>query len=123
MKRRIARWRGIVPLLLLLVLLAAGYLLFADRIVRGTVEESGTELLGTQVDVASLRILEGETAVELRGLEVADPFDRNRNALSAAAIRVVFEPRALLEKKLVITELVIAGAGVGTARRRPARPA
>ena len=123
MKRRIARWRGIIPLLLLLALLVAGYLLFADPIARDTVEETATEFLGTQVDVGSLRILERETAIELTGLEVADPFDRNRNAVSAAAIRMVFEPRALLEKKLVITELAIAGGGVGTRRARPARPA
>ncbi len=123
MKPRVARWRGIIPLLLLLLGLAVGYLLFADRILRDTVEETATKVLGTQVDVGSLRILEGETAIELTGLEVADPFDRSRNALSAAALRVVFEPRALLEKKVVITELLVAGAGVGTARSRPARPA
>ncbi|HSE27604.1 MAG TPA: hypothetical protein VLA95_05200 [Gemmatimonadales bacterium] len=123
MKQRLARWRGIIPLFLLLVLLGVGYVLFADRIARDTVEETATEFLGTQVDLGSLRILERETAIELTGLEVADPFDRNRNALSAAAIRVVFEPKALLEKKLVITELAVAGAGVGTRRDRPARAA
>ena len=123
MKRRIARWRGIIPLLLLLALLVVGYLLFADPIARDTVEETATEFLGTEVDIGSLHILERETAIELTGLEIADPFDRNRNAMSAAAVRMVFEPRALLEKKLVITELAIAGAGVGTRRARPSRPA
>ena len=122
-RRKVARWKGIIPLLLFLVLLVIGYLLFADTIARNTAEESATELLGTQVDIGSLHILEGDAAIELTGLEVADPFDRNRNALSAQAIRVVLEPKALLEKKLVITDLAIAGVGLGTARSRPARPA
>ncbi|MGH7719002.1 MAG: hypothetical protein ACREON_09200, partial [Gemmatimonadaceae bacterium] len=116
------RWRGIIPLALLLLLIAIGYLLFADRFAEQTAEEVATELLGTQVDLASLRIREAETTVELRGLEIADPFDRMRNLLEASGISVELEPLPLLEKKYVVRRLSIRGVRTGTRRSRPARP-
>lgn len=120
-KGGVFRWRGIIPLALFLALIAIAYLLFADRLAEETAEEVATELLGAQVDLASLRILEAETSIDLRGLQIADPFDRMRNLIEASAIRVELEPAPLLQKKYVVRRLSISEVRTGTRRTTPAR--
>ena len=118
---RLVRWQGIVPLILLLVLLVAFWLFFGDRVVRQAASEAATKALGTQVDIASLEVREGESSIELRGLAIADPFDLTRNVVAAERIRIELDPTPLLEKKLVIRRLAVGGVRVGTARSEPAR--
>ena len=120
-RKRVVRWQGLVPLALLLVLLAAFWLLFGDRVVRQTAAEAATKALGTQVDIASLEVRESESSIELRGLAIADPFDPRRNVIAAERIRVELEPTPLLEKKLIIRRLAVGGVRLGTARSEPAR--
>ena len=121
--RRVAvfRWKGIIPLLLGLALVAAVWLLLADRILRGTLEEAGTKALGTELDVASLHIDAAQTAVELTGIAIADPFDAKRNLVEIRRLFVELEPAPLLEKKLVVKRLTIGDVRTGTARTTPAR--
>jgi len=121
--RRVAvfRWKGIIPLILGLALVAAVWLLFADRILRNTLEEAGTKALGTELDVASLHIDAAETAVELTGIAIADPFDAKRNLIEIRRLFVELEPAPLLEKKLVVKRLTIGDVRTGTARATPAR--
>jgi uncharacterized protein (TIGR03545 family) len=118
---RLIRWQGLIPLTLLLVLVALFWLLFGNRVVEQTTEEASSKALGTQVDIASLDVHEAESAIELRGLAIADPFDLRRNVLAAERIRVELEPEPLLEKKLVVRRLVVSGVRVGTPRNAPAR--
>lgn len=121
--RRVAlfRWQGIIPLVLGLALAAAVWLLFADRILRGTLEEAGTKALGTELDVAGLHIDAAQTAVELTGIAIADPFDARRNLLEVRRLLVELEPAPLLEKKLVVKRLTIGDVRTSTARATPAR--
>lgn len=123
-RRRVAifRWRGIIPLLIAAVLAVVGYQLFADRVVRETLEEAATKALGTEVDVAALRILEQETALELDGVQIADPFDHMRNLVEIAGVRLELEPDPLLQRKAVVRRLTIRRVRVGTARRVAAKP-
>ena len=122
MKIKIFRWRAIGPLLLFLVFLGVLWILFGDWLVEDTGEEITTELLGTQVDISGLHIRETRSRIELGGLQVADPFDVNRNLIETGAAVLELDPAALLEKKLVIDQLTIADLRLGTVRATPARP-
>jgi uncharacterized protein (TIGR03545 family) len=122
MRVRLFRWKAIGPLLLFLALVAVLVWLFAEPVVKDTTEEAGTELLGTRVEVARLDIDARASAVELRRLQVADPFDPMRNLVEAADIRVKLNPEALAEKKVVIERMTVGGARFGTRRSRPAEP-
>ncbi len=120
-KRKVVRWKALIPLGLLLVLLGVVYLLLADSIARKSLEEAGSQLLGVEVSVESLRILEAETAVELGGLQIADPFDSLTNLVQADFIRLQVAPAPLLEKKVIVRELNLEGLRFRTQRDRPAR--
>lgn len=119
---RIFRWKAIGPLLLFLALLGVLVWIFAEPVAKDTTEEVGTELLGTQVDLGKLDIIAREASVDLRALQIADPFDPGRNLVEAEEIRLKLNPEALAEKKLVVERLSLRGMRFGTARERPARP-
>jgi uncharacterized protein (TIGR03545 family) len=122
MKFKIFRWKAIGPLLLLFIILGVLAWLFAEPVARQTTEEASSELLGTQVDVGKLDLLPRQASVELRALQIADPFVLTRNLLEADDIRLKLNPAALAEKKLVIENLTLHGLRFGTARKKPARP-
>lgn len=122
MKFKIFRWKAIGPLLLLFLILGILAWIFAEPVARDTTEEASTELLGTQVDVAKLDLYPRRAAVDLRGLQIADPFVLTRNLIEADEIRLKLNPLALAEKKLIIENLSLRGMRFGTARKRPARP-
>ena len=121
-RTRIFRWEGIIPIVLVVVLLVAGWQLFAGRIVRATLQDAGSDALGTQLDIGSVSVGLLATNVQIRGIAVADPFNRNRNLVEVGGIRVELEPRPLLERKIVIRRLAVADVKTGTRRATPAEP-
>ena len=119
-RRRIFRWQGILPLLVVFALVIVGWTIFGDRVVRSTLTEAGTKALGAQLDIAELNIRTFSTSVELRGVALADPFDRNKNLFEVGRLLVELEPRPLLQKKFVVKRLNIADVRTGTRRTTPA---
>jgi uncharacterized protein (TIGR03545 family) len=122
MKLRIFRWKAIGPLLLLFLILILLVWVFAEPVARQTAEEASSELLGTQVDVGKLDLIPRQASVDLRALQIADPFVLTRNLIEADEIRLKLNPSALAEKKLVIERLTLRGMRFGTTRKKPARP-
>jgi uncharacterized protein (TIGR03545 family) len=122
MRLKIFRWKAIGPLLLFILLLGVLVWLFAEPVAKDTTEEVSTELLGTQVDLGALDIIAKQASVDLRRLQVADPFDLTKNLVEAEDIRLKLNPEALAEKKLVVEHLSLRGMRFGTTRETPARP-
>ncbi len=122
-RARIIRWQGLIPATLSLTLLALGWFLFGEGLVKDSAEEAATNALGAQVDIAGVDIQERRSTIELRGLAIADPFDRNRNLVEAGVLRVELEPEPLLERKIVVKQLTVRDVRTGTRRAAPARPA
>jgi uncharacterized protein (TIGR03545 family) len=122
MKFKVFRWKAIGPLLLFFTIFGVLIWIFAEPVARQTTEEASSELLGTQVDVGKLDLLPRQASVELRALQIADPFVLTRNLLEADEIRLKLNPSALAQKKLVIENLSLHGLRFATARKQPARP-
>jgi uncharacterized protein (TIGR03545 family) len=119
---KIFRWKAIGPLALFLVIIAILVWLFAEPVAKDTSEEVGTELLGTQVDIGKLDIRANEASVDLRALEIADPFNLAKNLVQAEEIRLKLNPLALAEKKFVVESFRLSGVRFGTTRKTPAKP-
>ena len=120
---RIFRWRAVGPLLLFGVLLVVLWVIFADAIARSQAESNLSTLLGTEVDIASLRIREADAAVDIGGLQIADPRNPTRNLVEAGTITFDLDPIPLTEKKIAIDGLRLSGLRFLTQRKTPARPA
>lgn len=119
----LVRWKAIIPLAVFLGLLVAIWAIFGDWLVRRELESVLSAVLGTEVDLARLRIRETDAAVDLYGLQVADPRDSSRNVIEAATIVLDLSPRPLLQKKVVVDRLTLSGLRFGARREHPARPA
>ena len=123
MSVRIFRWKAIGPLLLLLLVIGVLVVLFAEPVARETTEDASTDLLGTQVDVRKLDLRPREIGADLWRIEVADPFNVNRNLVEAGSIHLTVDPEALAEKKLVVRNLTLRDLRFDTRRDTPAHPA
>lgn len=121
--RRVFRWKAIVPLALLVVLVAVLSWLFAEPVLETTTEEAASKALGTEVNIGKLDLYPRNSGFALARLEIADPFNPQRNVLFADRIDVRVDPTALAEKKVVVDQLTLSGIRFGSPRDRPARPA
>jgi uncharacterized protein (TIGR03545 family) len=117
----IFRWRGIFALAFGFGVAAIVWLVYGKIWVRHTLQDTATQSLGTQVDLAGLSLDVANASLELRGIAVADPLDRTKNLVEAKVARVVLLPAALLQKKIVIRDFTLTGVEVGTKRATPAR--
>jgi len=121
--RRVAifRWRGIFALMFGFAVVALVWLIFGKHWIRTTLQDTSSQAMGTQVDIGGLSLDVSNASLELRAIAVADPFDHTRNLIEAHVARVVLDPNALLEKKVVIRELTLDSVRAGTHRSVPAR--
>ncbi|HWE41656.1 MAG TPA: hypothetical protein VG432_04080 [Gemmatimonadaceae bacterium] len=122
-RRGIVRWKGIIPLVFIALAIVVAWLTLGENLLRNTIEEAATKFLGTEVDIARLDVSLRAATVELRGVSIADPFDRMRNLVEADRVRGVLEGRPLLERKIILRTLVLGGMRTGTTRRTPSAPA
>lgn len=115
--RRRVRWRGIVPLAVVLVLLGIVWWLLLDPFVAWSVEHAGAEIVGARVDVEEANVRLQEGVVVLRGLAVTNPERPMTNLFEASEIVVNLRVAPLLEKKIVIDTVAVRDVRFGTARR------
>jgi len=113
---RFFRWKAIVPLVLILGLIALAWRLWANHVVRKTVEFVGTELVGAKVDLASASVRLIGAHVALRGLQVTDPNAPMTNLVQVDEIVADLNGIALLEKKAVVETVAVRGVRFGTPR-------
>ncbi len=112
----IMRWKAIVPLLLVLVLIGAAYLLYADTLVERSIESLGADLVGAKVDLDEVDLSLREGRVRLVGLAAANPNSPMRNLVEASEIIADVRVLPLLEKKVVIEQASFRGVRFGTER-------
>jgi uncharacterized protein (TIGR03545 family) len=110
------RWRAIVLVALLVLLLVVGWLVLLDTMVERGVERSGAYLVGARVDVQSADVRLGEGVVVLRGLQVTNPDAPMTNLLEAEEIVVDVRMAPLLERKVLLDTVALRGMRFGTPR-------
>jgi uncharacterized protein (TIGR03545 family) len=121
MTRGLFRWKAISALAFVLLLMGTLWLILGDWAVRRGVESVGSQLLGAEVDVASLTVHTARRSIEMGGLQVANPFDSTKNLVEAGAIAFDLEAAPLLEKKVIVNKLTLTGLRFMTTRGTPAR--
>lgn len=115
-RRKVFRWKAIVPLGLFLVLLAVAVLLLLDSLVRRGIENTGSYLVGARVDLTSADVRLGEGSVRLRGLQVTNPDAPMTNLIEADEIVIDVRKTPLLSKRVHIDTVALRGIRFGTPR-------
>src|SRR4051812_13375584 len=75
------RWQGVFALLFFAAIIVAGWLLFADFIIKSTVAEAATKSLGVEVAIDKLHLSLSGTSLDIRGLTIAHPTDPMMNVV------------------------------------------
>src|SRR6185436_9105210 len=120
---KIFRWRAVGPLLVLFVILAVLWWLFADTIARRETQRVGTQILGAKVEIQDLHLDLKDGDVRIHGLTIASPHEAFKNLLQADEIVADVDVIPLTEKKLIIDRIAANGLRFGTARTTDGRVA
>src|SRR5258706_8107621 len=120
---RIFRWRAIGPLLVLFVIGAVLWWLFADTIARHESQKVGTQMLGARVEIEHLHLDIANGKVLVRGLTIASPHEAFKNLLQADELVADLDVVPLTEKKLIINPVAANGLRFGTPRQTDGRVA
>jgi uncharacterized protein (TIGR03545 family) len=110
------RWRAIVPLMLLFVVMGLVTFLLLDTMVRRGIESSGSYFVGARVELESADVRLGDGSVRLRGLQVTNPDAPMTNLLEAEEIVIDIRKTPLLTKRMHIDTVALRGLAFGTAR-------
>ncbi len=113
---RVFRWKAIMPLGLLLVLIGAGWYFLLDSAVRRGIEVVGTALVGAKVDLEEADVRLAEGSVILRGLQVTNPDAPMTNLFQLDEVVADLNLRPLLQKKIFIDTIAVRGLRFGTPR-------
>jgi len=117
--KRIFRWKAIVPLLLVLLLLGLVWRLMLDGLVRRGIEEAGAQITGARVDVARAHVGLTTGLLRLEGIQAADPDAPMTNLIEIGEVVADLRVWPLLQKKVIVDTLAVRGVRFGTARTTP----
>ena len=113
---RVFRWKAIIPLVLVLGLVSAGWYLLLDSAVRRGIEVVATDLVGAKVDLAAADVRLGDGSVVLRGLQVTNPDAPMTNLFQVDEIIADINLGPLLQKKIFIDTVAVRGLRFDTPR-------
>jgi uncharacterized protein (TIGR03545 family) len=113
---RVFRWKAIVPLVLVLGLVSAGWYLLLDSAVRRGIEVVATDLVGAKVDLAEADVRLADGSVVLRGLQVTNPDAPMTNLFQVDEIIADINVGPLLQKKIFIDTVAVRGLRFDTPR-------
>ncbi|MFO7768941.1 MAG: hypothetical protein R6W82_08325, partial [bacterium] len=114
--KKIFRWKALIPLALLFILLTAGWILFLDTVVEWGIEEAGTQIVGARVELDSADVTLTRGRLYLAGLQVTDPAAPMSNLFEAAEITTDLRVWPLLRKKVIVDTAAVRGLRFGTPR-------
>jgi uncharacterized protein (TIGR03545 family) len=88
-----------------------------DRVVEMVIESQGSKAVGAKVDVSSADLSLWPAGLEVVGIQVTDPANPMRNALSIQRVYSDIELSPLLKRKIIIDNLRMEGIRLNTPRK------
>ena len=116
------RIQGIAVFAVVTGLIAAFLILFLDGIIKDTLEDQGSQMMESQVDVGSLSTSLLSQAVDIGGLQIANADKLDENLLQIGRIKFDFDGGQALSKKIIIDDMRLEGLLLNQKRKVPAKP-
>lgn len=113
---KIFRWWGIAAFFFLILIFAVIWYFVAPIMIKNTIQELGSEALGSKVELDSVELKLFPVSVKLNHLVATDPNQSMKNIFDSKTVEFAVDTESLLWKKIVIDELVIDGVKTNTDR-------
>lgn len=114
---RYIRWKALLPLSVVILVIALWSWLFKDRTAKWAVERGGTAAVGARVDLADARVRIRDGSVRLRGLEVTNPSKPMENLIEIGELSLDVVILPALERKVIVDSAIARDIRFGTPRR------
>lgn len=115
--KKLFRWWGVLAFVALLMVIIVPWLLFADALVKVSIERYGTQALGAKVELDRADLSLFPAGLKLTGLQVTNPQEPMKNAIAVARVSMVLDSGMLLRRKVIISEMSLDGVQLNTARK------
>ena len=115
MSRFFRTW-GLLAFAILIAAFSVTWIIFADNLVRRSVESSAEVLLETKVDIGKASVNLLPLSVSLEKIQIADKNDKSTNQAEVDEISFAMDINSLLERKVIIEEMRMKGLRFGAER-------
>ena len=116
------RIQGILVFVVVTGLIASFFILFLDAIIKDTIEDRGSRMMKSQIDVGALSTSILSQAVDIGNLQVANADKLDENLVQIGRIKFDFNGGQALSKKVIIDDMRLEGLLLNQKRKIPAKP-
>ncbi|MBN1621204.1 MAG: TIGR03545 family protein [Endomicrobiales bacterium] len=111
------RWKFVVPLLAIIVIITLFNILFLDSFVRKGIILGGEMAFGAKVEVKDVKTRITNLSIDVKSIKVANKNDPWKNLFEIGDMRFSLKFVPLLSRKLIIDEMAVEGIKLGTTRK------
>ena len=113
---------GIGVFVVLTVAIGVFFVLFLDGIIKDTIEDQGSGVIESQVDVGSLATSLLSQSMDIGNLQIANADQLDENLVQVGRIKFDFDGNRAISKKVVIDDMTLEGLRLNQKRTTPAKP-
>jgi len=113
---------GIAVFVVLTGLLGVFFVLFLDGIVKDTIEDQGSRVMESQIDVGSLSTSLLSQSIDIGSLQIANADHLDENLVQVGRIKFDFDGNRAFSKKVIIDDMILEGLRLNQKRETPAKP-
>ena len=113
---------GIAVFGVLAGLIGVFFVLFLDGIIKDTIEDQGSIVMESQIDIASLSTSLLSQSMDIGNLQIANADQLDENLVQADRIKFDFDGNRALSKKVIIDDMILEGLRLNQKREVPAKP-
>lgn len=118
---KVFRWSGLIAFVVVFTALILIGVLFLDNWAKAGLEAGGTRVHGAEVNVDSVDLTFNPLGFDVRGVQVTDKENPQRNLFELDTARLAIDLPRLFLGKVSIDDLTVSGMSTGTERDEPGR--
>jgi|GEM_PF-871753 len=112
------RWKGLIGFAVAVVVLLLFFILFVDAIIKGSIEYTGSRIVGAKVELDDAEFRFSPLGMQLTRLQVTNPDQPLQNIVDIKTINFNLDGLNLLRRKVLINEMRVDGIRLNTARKK-----
>ncbi len=113
---KIFRWWGVLVFPVIIVLVILVYVLFAERLIKHIIEQTGTAMVGAEVNLDKVELDWSRGKIQLQHLQVTNADAPLRNLIEIQSIVADIDPAQVLWRRAHLDQMAIHGMTFNTPR-------